>query len=109
MGDAAVVRGEAVGGILGGDAALDRVAAQRDVRLARDADLGIGELPSLGHVDLALHDPDRSAQLARHIFGFFRRIGNEAPRHCDAELRQKAFGLVFMNVHGFSITMRVQG
>jgi len=53
-GQGAEIRGEVVGRVLGGDAALDGIAAHIDGRLGGDVDLRVGEFVSAGHQDLVL-------------------------------------------------------
>ncbi len=62
-GDAAVIGDEAVGRILGGDAALDRVPVEMDVVLAGGAGR-LDEALALGDQDLRAHDVD-----AGHLLG----------------------------------------
>ena len=63
MRDPAVIGGEVVGGVLGGDPALDRVPLCLDRLLAGDADLRIAKLASLGDQNLALDDIDAGDDL----------------------------------------------
>ena len=57
-GDLAGVRGKIVGGILGGDTALDGIAVLMHVRLTGDADAGIAEGIALGNQNLGTHQID---------------------------------------------------
>ena len=62
-GDLAGVGGEVVGGILGGDAALDGVSVQMQGLLIGDADVGIAEGTALGDEDLGAHQVDAGDHL----------------------------------------------
>ena len=62
--DLAGIGSEVVGGVLGGDAALDGIAVLVDVRLAGNADLRVAEGTALGDQDLGAHQVD-----ARHHLG----------------------------------------
>ena len=57
-GNAAVVRQEAILGVFGRNAALNRVAARGDRGLGSEIDLGLVQPLALGDQDLALHDVD---------------------------------------------------
>ena len=63
-GELSVIGHEVVGGILGGDAALQRVAVERHRVLRRQVHLRAVQLVSLRHLNLAAHEVD-----AGHHFG----------------------------------------
>ena len=73
-GDPAVVGEEAVLGVLGGDAALNRRPHRLDLRLFPEPDLGIGELPALRHAELAADDVDAGDLLRDRVLHLDPRI-----------------------------------
>ena len=73
-GDPAVVGEEAVLGVLGGDAALNRRPHRLDLRLFPEPDLGIGELPALRHAELAADDVDTGDLLGDSVLHLDPRI-----------------------------------
>ena len=66
-GQGAEIRGEVVGRVLGGDAALDGVAAHVDGRLGGDVDLRVGQLVAAGHQDLVLHQVAAGDHLGHRV------------------------------------------
>ena len=70
--------------------------------LARPGHLHAAAFAAASGVDLRLHRHARGAfgkQLARHVVGFFQRVGNFALGHGDAVLRQDFFSLIFVDFH----------
>ena len=102
--------------LLAGLAGLDRDEGAPEHLLGEGLDLGgrLGEahaallagvrllepaLAAPARVDLALHHPERAAELARRRLGLRRLEDRLAPRHGQAELLQDGLGLVFVDVH----------
>src|SRR5690606_6249467 len=57
-------------------------------------------LAAAASVDLALHRPDRTAELGGGVDRFFGGEGREAARNRGAEALEDGFALVFVDVHG---------
>ena len=70
----AVVRDEVVLGVLGGDAALQRMGADADVRLRRHAALGRADARAAGDADLRLHQVDAGGALGDGVLDLDARV-----------------------------------
>ena len=73
-GEHAEVGGEVVGRVLGGDAALDGVAAHLDGALVRDVDLRVGEPLPLGDQDLGLDQVAAGDHLGDRVLHLDARV-----------------------------------
>jgi hypothetical protein len=72
--DAAIIRGEAVLRVLGGDAALEGVAIEADVLLPGHEGVIVAEARALGDGDLRLDDIDAGDQFGDGVFDLDARI-----------------------------------
>src|SRR5439155_24330029 len=73
-GDLAVVGDEVVFGFLAGDAALQGVGADADVRLTRHAAFGRADARAVGDADLRLHQVDAGRALGDGVLDLDARI-----------------------------------
>ncbi len=72
--DLAVVGHEAVGGIFGGDAALERGAVKLDGVLLGNADFGAVQIEALGDLDLGADDVDAGDDFGDGVFDLDTRV-----------------------------------
>ena len=82
----------------------DQHRAEQPLGLALDVvdgfhDLDAAGLAAAAGMDLRLHDPYRTAELARGLAGFSDGKGRQPARHRHTELRQQSFRLVLVDVH----------
>ena len=72
--DLAVVGDEAVGGVLGGDAALQGVAIERHAVLRRQVHFGAVQGEPLGDLNLAAHQVDAGDHLGHRVLHLYARV-----------------------------------
>jgi hypothetical protein len=91
--DAAVVGDEVVLGVLGGDAALQRVAGEADVGLGRDAGLAGGaDVAALGDADLRLDDVEAGDHLGDGVLHLDARVHLDEVERAGVGVHQELDG-----------------